>query len=277
MKQFREFLDTCSTKNYISRQAVEVCSLKPIRWETISLRTVEGQGKSSKRPVYRISTYDLRGNKFEFEVIGLDQSSFSEVERESSKNLREKYNHFRGLHIPESKDGKYKVHILFGDPTFIEMRTGQCRKGKVGQPIADETIFGWAVHGDKSELDHSYFVQTTNDDYEKLYTLDVLAVEDRKEFDQEEMRKEFLENVVQLKDGRYQIKIPWIDERVPGDTNEVQSRMRLDSLFRRMKDEVRENYDTIIKEQLELGIIEEAPVEPTGTHVVFGMGQELLF
>ena len=119
------------------------------------------------------------------------------------------------------------------------MRTGQCRKGKVGQPIADETIFGWAVHGDKSELDHSYFVQTTNDDYEKLYTLDVLGVEDRKEFDQEEVRKEFLENVVQLKDGRYQIKIPWIDERVPGNTNEVQSRMRLDSLFRRMKDEVR--------------------------------------
>ena len=66
---------------------MEVCSLKHIRWETISLRTVEGQGKSFKRPVYRISKYDLRGNKFEFDVIGLDQSSFSEVERESSKNL----------------------------------------------------------------------------------------------------------------------------------------------------------------------------------------------
>ena len=155
------------------------------------------------------------------------------------------------------------VHILFGDPTFIEMRTGQCRKGKVGQPIADETILGWAVHGDKSELDHSYFVQTTDDNYEKLYTLDVLGVEDRKEFDQERVRKEFLGNIG-LEDGRYQIKIHWIDERVPGNTYEVQSRMRLDSLFRRMKDEVRENYDTMIKEQLELGIIEEAPVEPTG-------------
>ena len=155
------------------------------------------------------------------------------------------------------------VHILFGDPTFIEMRTEECKKGKVGQPIANETIFGWAVHGDKSELNHSYFVQTTNDDYEKLYTLDVLGVEDRKEFDQEEVRKELFENAVQLEDSRYQIKIPWTDERVPGNTNEVQSRMRLDSMFRRMKDEVREHYDTIIKEQFELRIIEEAPVEPT--------------
>ena len=155
------------------------------------------------------------------------------------------------------------MHTLFGDLTFIEMRTGECRKGKVGQPIADETIFGWALHGDKSEIDHSYFIQTTNDDYEKLYTLDVLRVDDRKEFGQEDVRKEFLGNVLQRKDGRHQIKIPWTDERVPGNTNEVQSRMRLDSLFRRMKDEVREHYDIIIKVQLELGIIEEAPVEPT--------------
>jgi len=100
------------------------------------------------------------------------------------------------------------VHISFGDPTFIEMTTGECRKGKVGQPIAKEIIFGWTVHGDKSKSGHSYFTQTTNYDNKKLYTLDVLGVEDRKEFDQEEVRKDFLENVVQLINGRYQIKIP---------------------------------------------------------------------
>ena len=161
------------------------------------------------------------------------------------------------------------VHILFGDPTFIEMRTGECRKGKFGQPIADEAIFGWAVHGDKSESDHSYFTQTTNDDYEKLYTLDVLGMEDRKEFNQEEVRKDFLENVVQLEDGRYKIKIPWIDERIPNNTNEVQSKLRLYNLFRRMKDETRKDYDAIIKEQLELGIIEEAPAKPTGKRVYY--------
>ena len=74
------------------------------------------------------------------------------------------------------------------------MTTGECRDGKVGQPIADETIFGWAVHGDRSELNHNYFLQTTNYDYEKLYTLVVLRVKDRKEVDQEEVRKEFFKN-----------------------------------------------------------------------------------
>ena len=59
-------------------------------------------------------------------MIELDQSSFSGVERESSKNLRERYNHFRALYVPESKDREY-VEILH----FIEMRTGECRKGKI--------------------------------------------------------------------------------------------------------------------------------------------------
>ena len=89
-----------------------------------------------------------------------------------------------------------------------------------------------------------------------MYTIDVLGVEDRKEFDQEEVRKDFLENVVQLKNGRYQIKLPWIDEKIPSNTDEVQSKLRLYNLFRRMKDETSKDYDAMIKEQLALGIIE---------------------
>ena len=69
------------------------------------------------------------------------------------------------------------------------------------------------------------------------------------------MRKDFLENFAQIKDVRYQIKIPWIDERISSNANEVQSKLRLCNLFRRMKDETRKDYDAIIKEQLELGII----------------------
>ena len=66
------------------------------------------------------------------------------------------------------------VHISFADPTFIKMMRGECNKGKVGQPTADEIIFRWAVHGDKNGLHHDYSVQTTNDDHEKLHTLDIL-------------------------------------------------------------------------------------------------------
>jgi len=64
-----------------------------------------------------------------------------------------------------------------------------------------------------------------------LYTLDVLGVEDRKEFGQEEVRTDFIENFVQRKNRRCQVKFPWIDERIPSNTNEVQSKLRLYNLL----------------------------------------------
>ena len=76
---------------------------------------MERQGKSSsdKRLVYRISTYDLRCNKFEFEVVGLDQSSFSEVERESDKNLSEKHSHFGDYTYLRAKIGNMWSYFIW--------------------------------------------------------------------------------------------------------------------------------------------------------------------
>ena len=130
--------------------------------------------------------------------------------------------HLKGLYIPESKDGKYEIQVLIGDATFTEIRTANCKKG-----LADKTLFGWTVHGERGESTLNYFTQTTSEDYEQLYRLDVLGVEDRKEFDQEEVKKEFIENIEQKEDGRYRVKIPWIEDRAPHQTNEQQSRIRL--------------------------------------------------
>ena len=47
-------------------------------------------------------------------------------------------------------------------------------------------------------------------DYEKLYSLDVLGVEDRGANDQLDVYKEFRENIVRQSNGRYEVKIPWI-------------------------------------------------------------------
>ena len=155
--------------------------------------------------------------------MGIDQENFSVLERASSKELRNKYDHLKGLSIPNSTDGRYVIHLLIGDLMLIEIRTGKSAKGNPGEPIGDETLFGWAVHGEKGESDHNYFARTTSDEYEGLYQLDVLGVEDRKEFDQDEVKKEFLENVSRKQTSRYVVKIPWIEDRIPQQTNEAQS------------------------------------------------------
>ena len=108
----------------------------------------------------------MKGESFRFEVVCLDQENFSKVSRTPSEELKFKYIHLRGLFIPESKDGDYEIHVLIGDPTFTDVRTGHCRKGRKGQPIADEALLGWAVHGERINSDQSYFTQTINENYE---------------------------------------------------------------------------------------------------------------
>ena len=117
--------------------------------------------------------------------------------------------------------------------------------------------------------DQSHFTQTTNEDYDSLYRLDVLGVEDRREFNQEEIMKEFVENIQHQTNGRYNISFLWIEERVPQSSNEAQSRARLKNLLSKMKEDVREKYDAIEREQLELGIIEEAQDNPGGKAILY--------
>ncbi|CAB4003289.1 Hypothetical predicted protein, partial [Paramuricea clavata] len=86
-------------------------------------------------------------------------------------------------------------------------------------------------------------------DYEQLYSLDVLGVEDRGENDQMQVLAEFRENITRQEDGRYQVSIPWI----PG-----------------MKDEnLKQEYEKIIDDQLASGVIEKAPDEPSGERVYY--------
>ena len=83
--------------------------------------------------------------------------------------MKLKYDLLRGLCTPESKDGNYEVHTPIGRPKFTDLRTGNCRKSKQGQPLADETLLGWPVHKERMNDDQSCFIQTRNEDYEQLY------------------------------------------------------------------------------------------------------------
>ena len=67
--------------------------LTPHRWEMIKLRTAERSGPLRKKPIYKLFTYTHKGEKFEFKAVGIDQEKFSVLERASSKELQNKYDH----------------------------------------------------------------------------------------------------------------------------------------------------------------------------------------
>ncbi|XP_022793733.1 uncharacterized protein LOC111332625 [Stylophora pistillata] len=108
-------------------------------------------------------------------------------------------------------------------------------------------------------------------DYEKLYSLDVLGVEDRGENDQLDVLRDFKEGVVRRHDGRYEVGFPWIPGVTLTNTNEALSRKRLENVERKLSRDkkLKGEYGGIIEEQLRAGVIEEAPKIPSGNRVFY--------
>ena len=105
-------------------------------------------------------------------------------------------------------------------------------------------------------------------DYEKLYSLDVLGVEDGGENDQ---LRDLKESVVRKQDGRYEVGFPWIPEATLTNTNEAISRKGLENVERKLSrdEKLKGEYGGIVEEQLRAGVIEEALKSPSGKRVFY--------
>ena len=105
--------------------------------------------------------------------------------------------------------------------------------------------------------------------YEKLYRLDILGVEDRGENDQLDVCKEFKENITRSEDGRHEVNVPWIPGQHLPSSNLEPNRKRFVNVCKKVdRDEkLKKGYEDIIEKQLESGIKETAPEEPTGERV----------
>ena len=106
-------------------------------------------------------------------------------------------------------------------------------------------------------------------DYDKFYSLDVLGVEDKGENDQ----LEFRENIMRQSNERNEVNIIWIPGSELLETNESQSRKRLQNVERKLRqnEQLRNDYTEIVilNSQLTDGIIEKVSDEPAGKRVLF--------
>ena len=110
-----------------------------------------------------------------------------------------------------------------------------------------------------------FVTQSTLTDYEQLCALDVLGLADSHENDQQELYEEFKEQLERNDAGWYETKLPWKGNHPTLPSNERGSKRRLDQLIRKLeKNDQYSEYNDILQDQLQKGIIEIAPREPTG-------------
>ena len=248
----RALLDTGATGSYISAFLLDLLKVKPSRSLTRGIKTIMGLVTQEKciLPVC---------------VTKINQRELLTLENPNYPQLLSRYPHLKGVQMEES-DTKESLpfHVILGvnKYTKIKMAVYQ-RAGAMGEPIAKHTRFGWTIisSGSKVELQNIFLTQTSIGDFEELYRLDVLGLQDTPIGDQE-----FLEQLKRHPDGWYETALPWKGDHPPLPNNETGSLKRLGSLVQRLKrDEKIEDYDAIIQEQLrEAGIEEEAEMPAKG-------------
>ena len=130
----------------------------------------------------------------------------------------------------------------------MTIKTEEVFKGRSNEPVLKETTFGWVIHGGDCSVDECLFTTEVFDN-EKLYSLDVLGIEDGRENDQDEVLLEFTENMARKADGWYEINIPWIEGSELRGTNFEHGKRRLRSVEKKLSrdKELSKGYEEIVR------------------------------
>ena len=101
--------------------------------------------------------------------------------------------------------------------------------------------------------------QTSQPEYEELCRMDVLGLADTPPYDQRDVYSEFKEQLVRSGEGWYETGLPWKGDRSNLPNNANESLQRLHTHTRKLDQSgQREEYDSILSEQKEHGVVEIA-------------------
>ena len=198
----------------------------------------------------------------------------------------DRHTHLQGLDLADESllndsDSARNIDILIGSDCYIDIITGEIQRGD-GDPVAVNSEFGWIVSGSgyaktpgKNATMTQLIVQKTDsapmfDPVENVGDEGLTRAVQRF-WDTESLgifepnpslEKEFLrDSNFDKNQGRYEVSLPWKDDRMPTTNGYFSCLKRLRQLHSRLKtdQELLEQYDEVIQEQVKSCIIEKVP------------------
>jgi hypothetical protein len=105
------------------------------------------------------------------------------------------------------------------------------RVGLPGEPVAELIKFGWTIMspGEEINLNNMLLTQVHREDYEQLCRLDVLGLRDSATGDQQNVYREFKEQLTRSEEGWYETSLPWQVNHPPLPNNKSGSLKRVDT------------------------------------------------
>ncbi|XP_048478552.1 uncharacterized protein LOC125488881 [Plutella xylostella] len=270
--KIRAFIDTGAQKSYILNEVALKLKLTPTGEETLKHCLFGGtETKSEKHKVYKLKIENMTSD-FAIDMTALSKNKICgplpRVAQDSKLNLK-----LREMNIMLSDTGESsdEVGLLIGadyagaimTETFVPI------DAKV---TAIRTKLGWTIQGTTEQIQNVVINSVDLNDISCLWNLEMMGIEDPKESISKKEREKvaidnFEKSVTMNDEGRYEVSLPWKDDKPEILSNKETAVKRLKATSKKLeKHNELENYDAVFKEWLALGIIEEEKDETEPGH-----------
>ena len=190
----------------------------------------------------------------------------SPLVNQNTRVSQSQYDHLASLKLADETSGieAATIEILVGSDQYWQIVTGEVMKGESG-PTAMNTKLGWVLSGpiERSTVSREPVTNLAanplrdgaglDNEIKKFWELEALGIQP----EEASVYEEFT-NTISRKDGRYEVQLPWKHSHPVLPDNYKASLQRFHSLYNRLKQtpKILEEYDNVIKDQLQKGIVE---------------------
>ena len=265
----RVIFDTGSQRSYIRKTLSDTLGLNPICTDVFKLNTFGNKGTLKECDLVQFKLNGIDTN--ESVVITAYSNPMICPPIENQRLDLDKFNfpHLQGLNLADESEeyDPTDIDILIGLDYYWTLMSNKVKRSLYG-PVATYSKLGWILSGPVSNEVNTLDSQTQllsmskkvvskglnlEGQLERFWNLESLGIN----IEEESVYDKFGESI-RFNGTRYVVELPWREQRVIIADNYKNSLNRLMSLFNRLsqKEEVMREYDSIMKEQLELGILE---------------------
>ena len=173
---------------------------------------------SRKISVYKLEIESVNGDfKLEVNVNWVERHTLMKLPSPHHKDMITKYVHLKGVEIGDNhtKD-ELPIHLILGASEISKIKTEfRPRVGKLEEPIAELTKFGWLIlsPGVETESCNLNHVRNSTEDYDKLCSLDVLGRDNKQGGEQNKVYKAFKEQLERSQGGGTSIDVVEVEFR----------------------------------------------------------------
>ena len=222
--------------------------------------------QTKKIEIYDVTISSLDGmHEIKVKLNKVDRSELLTTSNPNYEKIIREYKHLISVKMDEyDTKSDLPIHLILGIGEYARIRTRtKPLVGKEGEPIAEQTKFGWVIMSPGVEFDQSTMLLTTTSqaDFERLCRL---GLEDTSEKHRRPVYDEFKETLTRSEEGWYETSLPWKSNHPKLPTNGQGSQRRLGNLLKWLERKgIYEEYNSIIQDQLEKGIVKPAPLIAT--------------